>query len=95
MHVPEVGDTRVGVRLREAEFDLITRILGCESDAARARLLDINPKTVTRVRRGVIGEEFIAKTLIMLRNNAEALAKVNIGTSFEDVFEVGEKQVAA
>jgi hypothetical protein len=79
---------RAGVFLRDNRFNLITRVLGCGSDVARSRLLDMDPKTIYRARRGVIGEEFIARMLDVMRQNAEELEEAGIGTSFEDVFEV-------
>ncbi|MGI5178642.1 hypothetical protein ACQEVZ_20130 [Dactylosporangium sp. CA-152071] len=87
--------TRAGVFLRLDRFDLITRVLNCGSDVARSRLLDMDPKTIYRARRGVIGEEFIARLLDVMRQNEAALAAVDIGTSFEDVFEVRGKPVTA
>lgn len=87
--------TRAGVLLRDERFSLITRLLGCESDAARARLLDVDPKTIYRARNGVIGEELIAKTLDMLQRHTEQLAQYGITASFEEVFTLGEKKAAA
>lgn len=95
MDAREVPGTRAGVFLRDDNFDLITRVLGCESDAARARLLDVDPKTIWRARRGVIGEELIAKTLDTMRRNADRLAELGLSVSFETVFAVGEKKRAA
>lgn len=80
--------------LREEQFDLVTRALGCTSDTARARLLDVDPKTIYRARRGVIGEEFIAKTLDVLTRHAPLLAERGLEPSFELVFNLGEKAVA-
>lgn len=87
--------TRAGVLLRDEQFDLVTRALGCTSDTARARLLDVDPKTIYRARRGVIGEEFIAKTLDVLTRHERHLTDLGIGASFESVFTLGEKPAAA
>lgn len=87
--------TRAGVLLRDEQFDLATRALGCTSDTARARLLDVDPKTIYRARRGVIGEEFIAKTLAVLTQHSERLSEIGIDPSFESVFTLGEKAVAS
>lgn len=87
--------TRAGVLLRGELFDVITAVLGAGTDAARARLLNVDNKTIYRARRGVIGEEFIAKTLDVLERNKDKLTPLNIDPTFESVFVVGEKQMAA
>lgn len=91
----DMAGTRAGIFLRLDRFDLITRVLGCGSDVARARLLDMDPKTIYRARRGVIGEEFIARLLDVMRQHEAELAAINIGVAFEDVFEVRIKPVSA
>ena len=95
--VQMITGIRAEIRLREARFDLITRILGCESDSARARLLDVDRKTIDRVREGRIGEEFIAKALAVLHLYADTLSELNISTKFEELFElvVEEPSLAA
>jgi len=90
-----VPGTRAAILLREEQFALVTRLLGCQSDAARARLLGCDPKTIRRVREGVIGEEFIAKTVALLQRHADELARYGIEARFETVFHVGEKKAAA
>jgi hypothetical protein len=95
MQAREMVGMRAGVFLREHRFNLITRVLGAGSDVARARLLDMDPKTIYRARRGVIGEEFIARLLNVMRQHADELAKANLGTSFEDVFELRTKPATA
>lgn len=82
--------TRAKVLLNNEAFDLITAALGCESEGARARLLDVDPKTVYRARRGVIGEEFIAKTLSVMKANEQRLGLVGITPNFESVFVLAE-----
>lgn len=86
--------TRAGVLLRDERFDLVTTALGCKSESARARLLSVDPKTVYRARRGVIGEEFIAKTLAVMKQHERRLAEIGIEPTFEAVFELGEKAAA-
>jgi hypothetical protein len=81
--------THAGVLLKEDRFDLITRILGCESDVARSRLLEMDPKTIYRARRGgVVGEEFIARVLHAMQRHSEQLAELGITPTFEEVFKV-------
>ncbi|MCW2900119.1 MAG: hypothetical protein JWO67_2384 [Streptosporangiaceae bacterium] len=86
---------RAGVLLQDERFDLITRLLGCKTELARAHLLDVDPKTVYRARRGVIGEEFIAKTLSVMKEHEGRLAEIGLTPTFEAVFKLGEKQKAA
>lgn len=82
--------TRAKVLLKSEAFDRITLALGCETEGARARLLDVDPKTVYRARRGIVGEEFIAKTLSTMKANRSRLAKVDISPTFESVFQLAE-----
>lgn len=86
---------RAGVWLNVEQFELITQELGARSDTSRARLLGVDPKTIYRARRGVIGEEFIAKALAVMLENAADLEAIGIKPSFEAMFEVGTKEVAA
>jgi len=82
--------TRAKIVLKGEAFDLMTFALGCATEGERARLLDVNPKTVYRARRGVIGEDFIAKTLSVMTANQHRLAKAGISPTFEAVFELAE-----
>lgn len=87
--------TRAGVLLKEDRFDLITRILGCESDLARSRLLEMDPKTIYRARKGgVVGEEFIARVLHAMQRNSEQLGELGISPTFEEVFKIDIGQVS-
>ncbi|MFI2663684.1 hypothetical protein [Micromonospora carbonacea] len=85
---------RAGVVLRPERFDEVTRIMGCTSEAARARLLGVDPKTIYRARHGILGEEFIAKVIDAMRANEPVLNAAGIDVDFEEVFEVGEKPAA-
>jgi hypothetical protein len=76
------------IRLRDRQFDLMTWVLNCASDEARARLIDMNAKTLYRARRGAIGEDFIAQILISLGDHHEELAKFNLAPKFDELFEV-------
>lgn len=83
---------RTGIVLRADRFDQMTAALGYTSDIARSRELDVNPKTIYLARHGVIGERFITAVLTFLARHADKLAALNFTTSFEEVFEVGEKE---
>lgn len=83
-------DTRAEIRLRsedgEDRFTVMTRVLGIESDTARANFVGVNPRTISRAREGVIGEEFIARTLSALRRREKTLAKFGLQPTFDDLF---------
>jgi|SRR6185369_4410079 len=81
------------IRLREDRFDVMTRVLGCVTYEACAELLGVDPKTVTRARRGAFGVAFIARTLAALAGRREELAAYNLTPSFEELFEVVEVEV--
>ena len=85
---------RGAIRLKADRFDLITRVLGCDSDEARARLINVSPKTIYRARRGSLGQELIAQTLITLRDRRDELAAYNLIPSFDELFEVVEVSAA-
>lgn len=93
-HAREVPGTDAGVFLNEERFDRITRALGCDSDAARARLLEVDPKTIYRARRGQhqINEDFIARAIAIMRQHAAELEAIDIKPSFEAMFEVRGKR---
>lgn len=95
IHARENPGTRAGVFLSQERFDLITRALGSRNDAARARLLNVDPKTIYLARRGVCGEKFIASALLVMRQHASELEAIGIKPAFEAMFEVGYKRVTA
>jgi hypothetical protein len=76
------------IRLKADQFDLITRVLKCDSDEARARLINVSAKSIYRARRGGLGQQLIAQTLINLRDRHDELAKYNLIPSFDELFEV-------
>lgn len=95
-HARELSGTDAGVFLVGERFDLITKALGCDSDMARARLLDVDPKTIYRVRRGqVVGEDFIARAIAVMRQRAAELEAIGVRPAFEAMFEVRKKQATA
>lgn len=95
MHAREESGIDAGVFLNSERFDLITRALGCDNETARARLLDVDPKTIYRARRGQIGEDFIARAIAIMRHHATELEAIGIKPAFEAMFEVHGKQVAS
>jgi hypothetical protein len=95
IHAREKSDRRAGVFLNEERFEMVTKALGADSDSARARLLRMDPKTIYLARRGVIGEKFIASALTVMREHEAELKAVGILPTFEAMFEVGLKRVAA
>ena len=98
---PKIGDgsgarvrrRRGAIRLKTDRFDLITRVLGCDSDEARARLINVSAKTIYRAKRGTLGQELIAQTLITLGDRRDELAAYNLVPSFDELFEVVELNV--
>lgn len=91
MQAPITG-TQAAIRLRvdggETRLDVITRIIGVTTDDARAKLIGVDPKTIRRVRQGVLGEVFIAATIAALRRHADRLAQFGVTAGFDDLFEV-------
>ena len=81
---------RGAIHLRTDRFDIMTRILGCDTDEARARLIGVTARTLYRARRGNLGHDLIAQTLITLRDKQEELANYNLHPSFDDLFTVVE-----
>ena len=92
IQVREKSGTRAGVFLRGQRFDEVTKALGAHSDQARARLLAVDPKTIYRARRGVIGEEFIARVIDVMTRRASELVAVGVTPTFEAMFEIREKK---
>lgn len=90
-----MSGTDAGVFLVPERFDQITKALGCDSDMARSRLLDVDPKTIYRARRGVVGEDFIARSIAIMSQHASELEAIGIRPSFEAMFEVRPKQRTA
>lgn len=85
----ETSDVSVRLRLKTRRFLLATMALGCESDLARSRLLGIGPKKIAEARKGAtVGGVFVAKTVQVMRENAEALAEVGIEPTIDAFFEV-------
>lgn len=85
-------DIRAEIHLRTEDgidrFTTMTRLLGMESDTARAAFIKMNPRTVSRAREGVIGEEFIAASLSALRRHQPRLAKFGVEPTFDELFVV-------
>ena len=89
MHVPTRPVTRNVIRARMDRIDLMTRVLGCESDPERGRLLGLTDKTIRRAREGIfVGGIFVANTIAGLRAHERELAARNLRPVFDELFEV-------
>lgn len=89
MDAPSSTATKAAILPRMGQFDLMTRILGCESDAARAELIDVAARTMSRARAGEpVGGQFVANTIATLRAHERALAARNLRPTFDALFEV-------
>ena len=88
MHVPTDTATQAVIRARMDHIDLMTRVLGCESDVDRGRLFDMSSKTINRARSGYVGGAFVASVIASLRQHERALAARNLRVAFEELFEV-------
>jgi hypothetical protein len=76
------------IRLRADRFDAMTALIGCRTDQDRAQLIDVTPRTINRARAGVIGQQFMAKTVLALGAHAEKLAQYNLRPTLSELFEV-------
>lgn len=89
------GGTHSRIRVRVSHFLDCMKALGCDSDVARSRLLDVDPKTLYNARQGKpISGDFVAKTLAAFAEHETKLTEARLGTRFEDLFEVSEKRAA-
>lgn len=92
MHAREKSGTGARVYLNQERFDRVTCALGATSDLARARLLNVDPKTIYLARRGaVVGEKFIASAVHVLRERASDLAAIGVTPAFEAMFDIRQK----
>lgn len=69
-------------------LELMTRILGCETDTARAALIGITPRHWSRAREGHVGSVFVANTIAALRQRERELVARNLRPTFDELFEV-------
>lgn len=72
----------------EFNFDLMWRVVGKVEDDDIATEIGMHPKTVSRARKGVIGEDFIANSLAALGKHEHLLTMCNLEPSFEKVFRI-------
>lgn len=86
--VPSQEVTQVTIHLRGTQFDLLTVALGAPSDAKRAELIGVNPRTIARAREGRIGQDFIARTLYVLRTRADELREYGLTPDFDSLFAI-------
>jgi len=83
----DVEATDSVIRARMDAFDLMTRVLGCESDVDRAELLNLTTKMIQRARKGYVGSRFVARTLTGLRAFERELIKRNLRPTWDALFE--------
>lgn len=95
MHVHDSQNMQPSLRLRVEKFDLMTRILGCESEAARAELVGVSYRTMLRARTKNIGEVFAAQTIVSLRRHQDTLGRYGLKPTLDELFEVVETPVEA
>jgi hypothetical protein len=86
----EAPELLVDINFRFDQFLVMTAILGAQNDAERAVLIQMDPKTLRRARDGVIGHEFMGKTVAGLRRHSDKLAEYGITVSLDALFEVRE-----
>jgi len=92
MHDRSDTNTQAMLRLRVERFDLMTRVLGCESDTARAALINMTYQSVRRAKRdNIIGGVFVAQTIAALRRHREELQQYGLAPTFDDLFEIVEE----
>jgi hypothetical protein len=85
---PDTG-TRPRLQLKWESFVLLTTALGCDTDAARARLLDFDNKTIRNLRAGgPASDKTVAKVLAVAQANAEIIATHGLTPAFASFFEV-------
>lgn len=98
MHVRTSG-TRPEVHLRRTDtgedvFTQMTRVLGIDTDAARAQFVGCSERTIRRVRQGVIGEEFMARAVAALRRHEKDLRRHGLAPSLDGIFRIVDVPVA-
>lgn len=82
---------RAEVWLRHDRFRLMTDLLGCNTDAERAELIDLSERQLSRSRHRRVGETFIANTLAGLGRHERVLRRHQLRPVFEELFEVRER----
>lgn len=86
--------TQAVLRLRMEQFDLMTRLLGCESDTARAELIGVTYRTIWRARKPLDRDQpqshdkLIAQAVANLRLHADELAKYGLHPTLDSLSEV-------
>lgn len=81
-------DTSATIRIRKDRFDLMTRIAGAPTPAARAALIGVDRKTIRRALAGSVGEVFMANTVTALRRHSVTLAANGLAPTLDELFEV-------
>lgn len=87
MRVGSRPDTRGEIWLRWPRFVEATGLLGCTTDVARAELVGLSERQLSRARTWRVGEHAVAKVLLALRRKG-------LKVTFEELFEVREVSTA-
>lgn len=90
IRVREIPVIRAEIYLRPAAFERMTSALGATTDAARAELIDMSERQVSRARTKRVGETLVARTLAGLRRHEKTLRKAGLRPTFEELFEIRE-----
>jgi hypothetical protein len=92
MHVPSAeSDLSVEIEFRADRFDYFTTLLGATTELERAALIQMDPKTLRRVREGTtrVGHEFMAKTVGGLRRHEHKIpARRPVRITLDSLFAV-------
>lgn len=88
-HSPVVPATRPRLLAKGESFALLTTALGCETDVARAKLFDLDLKTIRNLRAGgPASDKTVAKVLAVAHANAEVIERYGLAPEFTAFFEV-------
>jgi len=74
--------------LRVEKFELMTRVVGATSIVERSDLIGVHAKTIRRAMDGIVGEVFMAKTVLALRRHESELRACGLTPSLDELFEV-------
>jgi len=92
MYVRPGSDTQAVVTARMDQIDLMTKAIGCDTDAARADLTHMSARHWRRAREGQpIGVTFIANTITALRQYERTLSRKRLKPTFDNLFEIVER----
>lgn len=88
MQVQTRTDTTPKVRLRQERYEAWSRLLGLNTDTARAEFFGYDERTIRRARAGRLGANFIARTVFGFRTRLADLAPYGIDPALDELFTV-------